>query len=73
MVFSSLIGRSLPLGMWLWLLAQERLQLRAAPLYWLVIHDSAWVAVFTVFLIRRTFANPVVDTTKANAGPSSKS
>jgi hypothetical protein len=51
LVVSSLIGRLLPLGMWLWLLGTERVQLRAAPLYLLAVHDGVWVLVFSVFLV----------------------
>jgi hypothetical protein len=51
LVVTVLIGRLLPLGMWLWLLGTERLELRAAPLQGLAVHDGVWVVVFTAFLI----------------------
>jgi hypothetical protein len=46
--------------MWLWLLGTERMQVRAAPLQGLAIHDGMWVLVFTVFLILWGFRKPAV-------------
>ena len=58
LVTSALIGRLLPLGMWFWLIGTERVQLRAAPLYFLAIHDGVWIVVFGVFLAMWTFRKP---------------
>jgi hypothetical protein len=60
LVLSALIGRALSLGMWLWLLGTERVQLRAAPLYGLAVHDGVWALMFTVFLTMWTFRKPAV-------------
>jgi hypothetical protein len=60
MIVAALIGRLLPLGLWLWLLGTERVQLRAAPLEALAIHDGVWVLVFTVFLVLWLFRKPQV-------------
>src|SRR5712692_3010478 len=59
LVATVLIGRLLPLGMWLWLLGTERVDLRAAPLQCLAVHDGVWVLVFTVFLILWGLRKPV--------------
>ena len=60
MIVAALIGRLLPLGLWLWLLGTERVQLRAAPLQGLAIHDGVWVLVFAAFLVLWRFRKPVV-------------
>ena len=51
LVFASLLGRLLPLGVWLWLLGQERVQLSVATLWFLSIHDGVCAVLLTVFLI----------------------
>jgi hypothetical protein len=59
LVMMALIGRLLPLGMWLWLLGTERVELRAAPLRCLAVHDGVWVLVFTAYLILWGLRKPV--------------
>ena len=59
LVMMALIGRVLPLGMWLWLLGTERVEMPAAPLRCLAVHDGMWVLVFFAFLMLWGLRKPV--------------
>jgi hypothetical protein len=51
LVFAPLLGRLLPLGVWLWLLGQQRVQLSTTTLWLLIIHDGLCVLLLTAFLL----------------------
>ena len=51
LVFAPLLGHLLPLGVWLWLLGQEHVQLSMTPLWLLTIQDGVCVVLLTAFLL----------------------
>ena len=50
LVVTPLIGRMLPLGMWLWLLGTGAVALQPKPLRVLAAHDGLFILLYLVFL-----------------------
>jgi hypothetical protein len=55
LVYVPLIGRGFLVGLWLWLLDSERVEIPAEPLCWLAAHDGALVILFAGFLAWHLF------------------
>ena len=51
LVYVPLIGRALLLGLWLWLLGSDRIELSSAALRWLAAHEGVWIVFFVAFLV----------------------
>jgi hypothetical protein len=52
LVLLPLLGRLLALGLWLWLLGTERVQVPRLPLFALIAHDAVWLPGFVAVLRR---------------------
>jgi hypothetical protein len=50
LVWLPLLGRGLTIGLWLWLLGTDRVQVPETPLLALIVHDVIWQPGFVRFL-----------------------
>jgi hypothetical protein len=64
LIWAPLIGRTMMVGFWLWLLGSERVEIPVHSLAWLAVHDGVVLFAFAASLawitIRRESQNPVV-------------